>query len=164
MTVPVARRWRPGPIRVKARSKYAAERASYNGHLYASILEADYARHLDLLLLAGELRSVERQRRIRLEVNGHHICDYIPDFDVEWPDGSRSLIEAKGFETPEWKLKARLTVACWLPANPGYDYRVVRRDRGGRWLVQTYRVGDAAVPSGVESRPSFAVKKRRLRG
>jgi hypothetical protein len=61
---------------------------------------------------AGEIRNLERQVRFRLEINGVHICDYIAD-EVYFERDRRVVVDVKGVETPEWKLKAKLMLALY---------------------------------------------------
>lgn len=90
------------------RHKFAAERSGG----FASKLEAAVHATLQLLERAGEIKSIQIQDHVRL--SKAEIL-YIPDFRVELPDGAVEWHEAKGFETPEWKIKKRL----WKAYGPG---------------------------------------------
>jgi len=81
--------------------------------MYHSKKEAGYARELDLLYRAGEIKDWEGQYKLPLDVNGYHICNYIVDFKVINKDGSIELHEVKGFETEIWRLKWKLTEALY---------------------------------------------------
>lgn len=96
-----------------SRNKYFAQRAEYQGGTYHSKRERDYAFELDLRLRAGEIKAIRRQVPIRLDVNGSHICNYVIDFVVEYPDGVEEFIEVKGFETQEWRFKWRVFEALY---------------------------------------------------
>jgi len=48
------------------------------------------------------------------------------DFRTTLPDGSYELIEAKGFETPEYKLLKKLIDLLWLPEHLDHTYTVVK--------------------------------------
>ena len=65
---------------------------------------------------AGRVRNLELQVRFALEVNGQKICTYIADFRYEKENANgnwETIIEdAKGVETPEFKLKKKLMKAC----------------------------------------------------
>ena len=102
--------------------KYGAVRTVYRGVEYASKSEASYARHLDTLKKAGVVRSWMRQVRWKLIVNGVLVCTMVPDFRVEWKDGTVSLIEVKGHATAIYRLKRKLFEALY----PEVDYRVVK--------------------------------------
>lgn len=106
----------------RVRNKYNARRAVYNGHLYHSAREADYARELDLRKRAGEIRAWRRQVRLPLKVNGNLICAHIVDFLVTYPDGSESYHEVKGYETEVYRLKRKLVAALY----PNIEYQVIK--------------------------------------
>ena len=82
--------------------------------------EAGYAQELDLRKKAGEIKEIDPQFRLRLDVNGFHICDYLVDFRVVMADGSEELHEVKGWETMLWQYKWRLTEALY-----GDKYKLV---------------------------------------
>lgn len=81
---------------------------TYNGVLYDSVAEANYAAELDLCKKIGTICQVERQKRFSLYVAGNKICDYIADFHVKFADGHYEAHEIKGYSTEVWKLKAKL--------------------------------------------------------
>lgn len=106
-------------------NKYGARKTEYNGRLYHSKREAVYAMELDLRLHAKELISWEPQVTIRLDVNGHHICNYIVDFKLYYTDGRIELVEVKGAKTAVYNLKAKLLTAVYLAEHPEVTYLVV---------------------------------------
>lgn len=87
----------------------------YNGTMYRSTLEADTARTLDALGIPFEYES----RKITLQDGFHspyqkdkvRAITYTPDFVI-----GPVMLECKGFETPEWKIKKKL-VYKWLQEN-----------------------------------------------
>ena len=85
---------------VKFDSKWESER-----YLYIKSLER-----------AGRVRNLELQVRFNLLVNDQKICAYIADFRYEKENANgdwETIIEdAKGVETPEFKLKKKLMKAC----------------------------------------------------
>ena len=95
----------------KRYNKYKAEKQTFGGRSYHSKKEADYAANLEWRKKAGEVKEIIPQYKIDLRVNGLHIANYYIDFKVTLTDGSIELIEVKGFETPEWRIKWRLTEA-----------------------------------------------------
>src|SRR6476661_2411625 len=95
-------------------NKFGAKSTIYNGIQYHSRKEAGYAAELDLLKKAGEIKDWERQVKISLDVNGHHITNYFCDFLVTMKDGSQELHEVKGFETEIYRLKLLLLEATYL--------------------------------------------------
>jgi hypothetical protein len=72
--------------------------------------------YLKSLERAKTVKDLELQVRFNLEVNGQKICAYIADFRYKRqnPEGDwKEIIEdAKGVETPEFKLKNKLMKAC----------------------------------------------------
>ena len=93
------------------KNKYGAIAKEYNGIIYHSKLEAQYAAELDLRLKAKEIKGWRRQVKISLDVNGFHICNYYIDFVIEHKDGTEEYVEVKGFQTEIWRLKWKLTEA-----------------------------------------------------
>lgn len=61
---------------------------------------------------AGEIRNLERQVRFPIDVHGVHICDYIAD-EVFFEGQQRVVVDVKGVETPEFKLKKKLMLAIF---------------------------------------------------
>ena len=87
----------------------------YNGKKFRSTLEAKTAEVLDALGIpyAYENRKIELQSGFRSPFQKDKIrsITYTPDFII----GS-ILLECKGFETPEWKIKKKLLFK-WLMEN-----------------------------------------------
>lgn len=97
----------------RSKSKYGNKKAEYNGQMYHSKFESKVAEDLDLRRMAGEFTEIDRQVKISLDVNGHHICNYYIDFVATRPDGIKEYIEAKGFATDLWRLKWKLFEALY---------------------------------------------------
>lgn len=102
-----------------AKPGFAARRAKYgntptvvNGTWFASAKEA--RRYSELLLLerAGEISELRLQVRFSLDVGGVHVCRYIADFTYRDKAGGAVVEDVKGVETPEFKLKRKLMLAC----------------------------------------------------
>lgn len=106
-------------------NKYGATKHEYNGRWYHSKMEAAYAMDLDLRLKAHDIASWIPQVKISLDVNGKHVCTYIVDFELTYPDGSIELVEVKGFATETYRLKRKLLEATYLVEHPGVRYLVV---------------------------------------
>lgn len=98
---------------LRSKNKYNAYKCEYKGVEYASRIEAQYALILDSKKKNKEIKDWERQIKIPLVVNGQKICTYICDFKVIHNDDSEEYIEVKGFETPSYKLKAKLLKALY---------------------------------------------------
>ncbi len=113
-------------------SKYGNRKVEKNGEKFDSVRE--YERHLVLLDMQkkGEIRNLQRQPVFVLEVNGMRVCKYIGDWRYSSttyhiaPSGrqvecAQEVVEdAKGFQTPEFKLKWKLCKAIY----PQYDWRL----------------------------------------
>jgi len=102
------------------RSKYGNETKIYNGRLYHSKREADYAAELDLLKRAGEIKEWTPQFKLSMDVRDHHICNYFIDFHVIDKSGEERIVEVKGHQTTEWKIKWKLCQALY-----GEKYKMV---------------------------------------
>lgn len=103
------------PIKLASRHKYGAKATTVDGIRFASKFESERYGYLKSLERAGVIRSLQLQPRYKLAVNGILICTYVADFSYEreGTDGSwTSIVEdAKGVETPEFKLKKKLMQA-----------------------------------------------------
>lgn len=95
-----------------ARHKYNATRTLHAGMTMMSKLEASVYDMLVLMQKTGHVNKILQQTHVKMTLAE---ITYIPDFMVMLPDGSREWHEAKGFETPEWRLKKRL----WEFYGPG---------------------------------------------
>ncbi len=93
---------------------------TYNGALYHSKREAQFAAELDIQAMVGQIAGYRRQVPYELVVNGTQICRYVADFVVT-KDGLESVIDVKGVETEAFRLKKRLMLACH-----GIEVEVVR--------------------------------------
>lgn len=98
-------------------NKYGNTRTEYSGRVFASKLEANHARDLDLMRHAQNPKqkvvAVQEQYRMPIKVNGVLICTYVCDFYVSFSDGHKELHETKGFKTKEYKLKKKLVEAIY---------------------------------------------------
>jgi hypothetical protein len=103
-------------------NKYNAKKTTYNGHVYHSAKEADYAEQLDWRLKAGELKEWQRQVPIDLSVNGQRICTYVIDFWELDKNDNEMWTEIKGFETSEWRFKWALFDAI----HPDWEKQVIK--------------------------------------
>jgi hypothetical protein len=94
--------------------KYKAQRIkTRDGHSFASKLEGSLYEQLLLRVKAGELKNLKCQVQVRL-TDAAIILK--PDFSAEdAKTGQTIYIEAKGYETPEWRIKVRL----WEYYGPG---------------------------------------------
>jgi hypothetical protein len=107
---------------------------TYRGIVYHSKGEADYAQQLDILKLAGEIRDWKRQVEYPLYVNGVHCCTFFADFEVYKGHTTPIVVDVKGHQTPESKIKIKLMKAVY-----GIDVLIVltgtaaRKKKTGTW-------------------------------
>lgn len=93
--------------------KYHARRTEYAGAVYDSRGEAEYARHLDLLKVAGVIHDWRRGGEwVLLDAppggNRRERITLRPDFEV-WPaPGRLEVRDFKGVVTAVFRVKARL--------------------------------------------------------
>lgn len=111
--------------------KYGARPCTYNGRRYDSRLEAGWAQAFDLMLRAGELKAVEPQYRVDLyffNARGDKIRwrPWKIDFRLAQPDGTFNLVEVKGLQTPDFKMKQDIFMQVWLPDHPDHSYELIQ--------------------------------------
>ncbi len=93
------------------RSKWRNVKVELDGHKFDSKKEAARYEELKTLLRSRKIRKLQMQVWYRLEVNGQLVCRYRADFVYE-EDGQTVVEDVKGFKTPEYRLKAKLMLAC----------------------------------------------------
>jgi len=106
-------------------SKLSNKSVFYNGEKYDSVGEKEYAIFLDFQKKAGDIKDWLRQVKIDLKANGKHITNYYIDFIVEHLDGTKELVEYKGYRTYHWQLKFRLLQAQLQEIYPGAKLTLV---------------------------------------
>ncbi len=94
-------------------NKYRNRWTEYGGVKYQSKREAAFAAELDLAFRLKQIKGWRRQVEIPLTVNGKRICKLVIDFEVCYPDGTIELVEIKGRETRDWRIKWRLFEALY---------------------------------------------------
>lgn len=92
-------------------NKFGARKVSFQGSMYDSQMEMEYAMILADHLKAKRLKEVERQHKIIIKVNGKVITTHIVDFLVTLPDDRKKYVEVKGFPTDLWIIKRKLVEA-----------------------------------------------------
>lgn len=102
-------KWKTGRT-ANARSKYGNKKVEVDGIKFDSKKEAQRWGVLRLLEKAGHVQGLRRQVTFPLVVNGIKICSYRADF-VYTRNGKEVVEDAKGFITPEFKLKQKLMAA-----------------------------------------------------
>jgi hypothetical protein len=95
-------------------TKYHAKRTEIDGISFDSMAEGEYYRHLKQQQEEGVIESFELQPKYILQSGfykgGKHFRPimYVADFDIWYPDGTREVIDVKGFETADFKIKRKL--------------------------------------------------------
>ena len=110
--------------KTRRKKKYNNRTTVYNGRMYDSIAEANYAEELDWRIRAGEIQEVIPQFKVELYVEEKKICNYYVDFKVILPDGEVEFHEVKGgyaTQTAVWKLKWKLMEALMPTIEPNCD-------------------------------------------
>tara|TARA_R110000737_G_scaffold328923_1_gene343779 strand:+ start:114 stop:488 length:375 start_codon:yes stop_codon:yes gene_type:complete len=104
------------PKRRGSRPKYGNKKVTVQGIKFDSKWESERYLYIKSLERAGRVRNLELQVRFNLLVNDQKICAYIADFRYEKEnvngDWETIIEDAKGVETPEFKLKKKLMKAC----------------------------------------------------
>jgi hypothetical protein len=105
-------------LTTKRTNKYNAIPTAYNGVVYHSKKEAEYAQTLDMRLKAGELDYILRQ--VPFPLPGNPPIIYRADFVALhfWDDGDYqgwdiTVYEVKGLRTKEWVMKEKLFKATY---------------------------------------------------
>lgn len=95
-------------------SKYGAKKVIYESISFDSSMERDYFIVLQGKKKNGEIKDFELQPKFELlpsfEKNGvkYRSIDYVADFKVIHNNGEVVIVDVKGFETTDFKLKAKL--------------------------------------------------------
>lgn len=111
-------------------SKFKNRRATLHGQNFASQFEAQVFALLQLLEKQGEISKLTCQPKVYLT---RAKILYKPDFSaIDAKTGKTIFIEAKGMETPTYKIKKRL----WRYYGPGVLH-VYKRRKGYPTCVET---------------------------
>jgi hypothetical protein len=95
-------------------TKYNAKRTEIDGISFDSMAEGEYYRHLKQQQKDGLIDSFKLQPKFILQEgftkDGKYIrpITYVADFDVWHLDGFQDVIDVKGYETPDFKIKRKL--------------------------------------------------------
>ena len=102
-------------FKFKKSSKFGAKKTMVDGITFDSKWESERYGQLKAMERGGIVTDLELQVKYDIVINDIKICKYIADFvyKEESSDGKiREIVEdAKGFETPEFKLKKKLMKA-----------------------------------------------------
>jgi hypothetical protein len=95
-------------------SKYGNTKVVIDGHKFDSKAESKYYVQLKWLKQAKQIKDFKLQPRFLLlesyKKNGKTIrkTEYVADFEITNLNGSLEIVDVKGVETPEFKLKKKL--------------------------------------------------------
>jgi hypothetical protein len=98
-------------------NKYRNLWTEYGGKKYQSKKEANRAYELDLLIKAKLISGWNGQVKMPIEINGQHICNYLCDFEIVYPDGHVEYEDVKGMRSgvpyQMFKLKKKCVEAIY---------------------------------------------------
>lgn len=121
--------------RMRYGNKYGAKRTIANdGFKYDSKFEAGVADELLLRKKAKDIKDYERQYKVEIwcyRENGLKAfkVSHKVDFRIHHNDGSFELLEAKGVETADYKMRRKFLEEIWLPDHLDHTYTVVKQRR-----------------------------------
>lgn len=113
-------------------NKYGARRTEFNGKKYDSKFEAGVAQELELRKRAKDIKDYDTQYRIdawayRKDGTRAFCVKHKVDFRLHLNDGSYELLEAKGVETADYRMRRRFLEELWLPEHPDHIYTVIKQ-------------------------------------
>ncbi len=105
----------------KKTNKYRSEKTAYNGKVFDSKKEADFAKRLDWLKHAKSENDrvvvIEYQPKYPVYIKNKHVFTYISDFRVVYADKHEKVFDVKGYKSGEaysmFKLKAKCVEAFY---------------------------------------------------
>lgn len=95
-------------------NKYNNKKVTVDNIQFDSKIEAQYYEHLKDLEQQGVVSEFFMQKKYLLlegfDKNGKRIrpIHYIADFEVHYADGTIEVVDIKGFETPDFRIKKKL--------------------------------------------------------
>lgn len=106
------------------RNKYNAKKTWVDGICFDSKREADYYNSLKLLMRAGEIKGFCRQPEFILTPGDEETraTTYKADFIVFHKDDRVEIVDVKGFETENFKLKQKM----FKEKYPNLELRIVK--------------------------------------
>lgn len=112
------------------RNKYGAKKTVFNDKRYDSKFEASIAEELEIRKKADDILDYETQYKIECWAytsdgrQGFKVQHKV-DFRIHHKDGSFELLEAKGYETDDYKWRRKF-VELWLMEHLDHTYTVVK--------------------------------------
>lgn len=105
------------------RNKFKAVKTEVDNYVFDSKLESKWYEWFKFLEKIGQIKEFEIQKEVTIKINDQLICMHYPDFYYfDTTEKKYYYADAKGVETPEFKLKYKLTKAL----NPDKGYRVCK--------------------------------------
>lgn len=131
---------------VTVRSKYGAKKTVIDEITFDSKAESQFYMHLKQLQSAGVVSGFEMQVPFILQEGFDHptrkiksgkpsrvpAIKYVTDFVVTYADGSEKVIDVKGVQTTDFKLKARMFVKKYC--KPLY----LAKKQGRNWKIEEF--------------------------
>lgn len=113
-------------------NKYGAKKTIFNGYKYDSKFEAGVAASLEIRKKANDIKDYEQQFKVEIwcyRETGEKAfkVSHKVDFRIHHNDGSYELLEAKGVETADYKMRRKFLENIWLPDHPDHTYTVVKQ-------------------------------------
>ncbi len=110
------------------RNKFGAKKTEYNGKVYASRKESEFARHLEYLKHAHDPKErvvvVIDQFPMPVYIKHKHVFTYICDFKVQFSDGRWEYIDVKGMKKGSAWAIFRIKQKC-VEAEYGIEIKIV---------------------------------------
>jgi len=105
--------------------KYNAKPGYLDGIYFDSQAEMERYGELLILKLAKVIKDFRIHPRYKISQNKY----YEADFEVIYPDGHIEVEDVKGYETPEFKLKADL----FREKYPDMTLKIIKNQEGSEW-------------------------------
>lgn len=132
----------------RRKNKFGATKTTFNGRKFDSKYEAETAMALELRKKAGDIKDYECQYRVDVDVYNKHgraigklQVRHKVDFRIHENDGTYTLLEAKGFETADYRKRRNYLLYLWLPEHPDHRYEVHYSDGRIKRYENTRKVG-----------------------
>jgi hypothetical protein len=111
---------------LKNNRKYKNELVLSGSEKFRSKLERSVYHQLLWRKKAKEFKEIFREFPVDYRINGHKIARNYIDFLAIKPDGTKVFIEAKGAETPRYRILKQLAIAMLKTIYPGCEYWLVK--------------------------------------
>lgn len=119
-------------IKKQVGNKFGAIRTDFNGKKYDSKFEASVAEELEIRKIGKDIKDYDTQYKVEMwayredGLPGFKVSHKV-DFRIHHNDGSFELLEAKGVETADYKMRRKFLENLWLPLHKDHTYTVVKQ-------------------------------------